>query len=289
MKKFLPIILAASILIILIAVTSPKGTQSIKSLFKSPKEIAENFVAENPSITPTPTPKPLTFTEMNALYGPCVVAPVIMYHHVEDPKEAQKEGHLTLAVSPDFFKEQMNYLKDNGYTTVKMDDVINFFDTGVPISKKSVLLTFDDGYKDFAVNAFPVLRDLGFNATMFLPTGLVDNPGYLSWEDISNIQDSGNILFANHTWSHHNLVAGKEVIEKEISLADTQLTQKGLGNPKVFAYPYGTFNNGVIEILSGMDYKLAFTTRYGWTLCKKQRFDLPRVRLGNAALSSYGF
>src|SRR5258708_16969044 len=127
-----------------------------------------------------------------------------------------------------------------------------------------------------------------FPATVFVQTGFIQNPGYLSWSQITDIAGSGNILMANHTWSHHNMGTSRAIIEKEITTADTQLGDHGLNIPKTFAYPYGTTSPYSAQFLQSMGYKLAFTTVHGSTLCKQQRLILPRIRIGNAPLSSYG-
>ena len=242
----------------------------------------------SPSPSPSPSPKPLTFAEMNALYGPCVYVPTLTYHHIEDLETAKAENHSSLAVAPDIFRQQMDYLRQQGYSTAKMQDLLNFFDQGIPMPAKPVLLTFDDGYQDFADNAFPILQEFGFSATVFLPTGLVENPGYLSWSTAQSISQSGLVLFANHTLSHHSAYTDETTFTKEVTLADQQLTEHGISNVKVFAYPYGSGNNQAGNILVQNGYTLAFTTNYGGTLCKQQRLFLPRIRIGNAPLNQYG-
>lgn len=240
-----------------------------------------------PTPTPTPTPHPLTFAEMNALYGPCVSFPTLMYHHIQMKEAAIADKQTALTVYTDIFKNQMQYLKDRNYNTLTMNDLINFFDNGTAIPKHSVLLTFDDGYEDFNTDAFPIISSLGLRATVFVPTGLMENPDYLTWGQISGM--NGSILFANHTWSHKNVGVSTSTMQYEISTADTQLANYGLNSPKVFAYPYG-FDSGQAEkYLTSLGYKLAFSTRPGSVLCKKQRFDLPRIRIGNTSLSAYGF
>lgn len=251
--------------------------------FQSTTELAQKYPP------PTPTSRFLTFAEMNSLYGPCAVVPTLMYHHIENLDQAKKEGLLGLAVSPENFQKQMEYLKLKGYQTIKMADLINFFDSGSPLPKKSILITFDDGYEDFATNVYPLLNSLNFNATLFLPTGLADNPGYLTWDQIKNISSNQNIYVANHTWSHKSTKAQKDVVEKEILAADRQLTEKNLNALKIFAYPYGEVSDIAKKTLESSGYKLAFTTRTGSILCKKLRFELPRVRPENSPLSSYGF
>lgn len=240
-----------------------------------------------PTFSPTPTPTPMSFSEMNRLFGPCVKLPVLMYHRVQTKESAVANKQTSISVYTDIFESQMQYLKDKGYNVVSMNDLVNFFDNGVGILPKSVMITFDDGYADFATDANPVLQKFGFSATVFVSTGLVNNPGYLSWEQINSI--GGRILFANHTWSHKNVGTDTKTMEYEILTADTQLSEHNVNSTKVFAYPYG-FDTGASEkYLNSLNYKAAFTTVSGNTLCKKQRFALPRIRIGNTSLSSYGF
>lgn len=265
-------------------------------LIKTPTQLAKEYTAvdstpaptASPLPTPTPTPKPLTFAEMNTLHGPCAVVPTLMYHHTEDLGIAKTEGHAQLTVDTKNFRADMQYLKDKGYSVLPMTSLIAFFDNGTPLPKKPVILTFDDGYQDFATDAAPILREFNFPGTMFVPTGLLQNPGYMSWSTVIDLASSGQILMSNHTWSHHNMGTSKAVIEKEITTADKQLGERNLNTPKVFAYPYGTTSAYAARFLQQMGYKLAFTTIHGSTLCKQQRLVLPRIRIGNASLSSYG-
>jgi peptidoglycan/xylan/chitin deacetylase (PgdA/CDA1 family) len=91
--------------------------------------------------------------------------PVLMYHHV-----SPNPGLVTL--SPENFRAQMAWLAQNGYRSVGCDDLAGFL-AGAALPPRSVLITFDDGYLDNYVHAFPVLRDLGLKATIFLITGRI--------------------------------------------------------------------------------------------------------------------
>jgi peptidoglycan/xylan/chitin deacetylase (PgdA/CDA1 family) len=237
--------------------------------------------------TPTPMPRPLTFTELNSLYGPCTVIPTLMYHHIQTLDTAKKEGHVSLTVDTGLFQKQMQYLKDHGYTPIRPDALIAFFDSGTALPGKPVLLTFDDGYDDFGSDAAPILRSFGFPAIAFIPTGLIQNPGYMSWQTVQDIASQGLVSFANHTWSHHSVSTSLAEDEREIGTADTQLSEHGLNAAKVFAYPYGNPSTNGETVLSRLGYKLGFTTIPGFTQCRGRRFILPRTRIGNADLSAY--
>lgn len=241
------------------------------------------------SVSATPTkPKPLTFQEMNKLYGPCTNLPVLMYHHVEPAANANKYNRSGLNVPPDVFRKQMEYLKSKGYSTVTPIDLINFFDNGAGMPGKPVLLTFDDGYVDNGDEAFPILREMGMKATIYIPTGLMENFNYLTWAKIDEMKSSGIINFGNHTWSHKNTAMSHEVVTKEITTADTQLKDHGINGVKTFAYPYGVDTTFAEKLLGDLEYKLAFTTVNGRIMCKKQRLSLPRIRVGNASLVVFG-
>jgi peptidoglycan/xylan/chitin deacetylase (PgdA/CDA1 family) len=71
-----------------------------------------------------------------------------MYHHIQDEKTAQKNKQTNLSVSPDFFRKQLQYLKDKNYSVMGMSDLKNFFDNKISLPLKAVLITLDDGYKD---------------------------------------------------------------------------------------------------------------------------------------------
>jgi len=254
--------------------------------FKKPVAVIEPTILS--TVTPTPTTKPITLADLNNKYGPCVKVPVLMFHHIESEAEAKLNHQTGLAVSPEFFAKDMEYLKIHGYTTIFPKDLINFFDKEESLPKKSVMITLDDAYKDNYTNAYPILKQYGFKATIFTPTGLVQNPDYLSWQQIKEMNDSGLIYFANHTWSHHSSAGSLELQDKEISLADKQLAERGQNSDKVFAYPYGNTSTDAEKILTKYDYKLAFTTVHGNILCKGKRFTLPRIRMNNAELNYFG-
>ena len=85
-----------------------------------------------------------------------------MYHSIG-------EKNLNPMIIPtDKFSEQMKFLKENNYTTFTLDEVYNFFAGTIQVPKKSVVITFDDGYVDNYINAYPILKKYKFNATIFL-------------------------------------------------------------------------------------------------------------------------
>lgn len=295
-KKYFIIIILAIIFAITFDLALKKLTQKntiqhIAPLISSKKSESVVPTIGSPiptQILPTPTLKPVTLEELNVKYGPCAKVNVLMYHHIQPEDVAKKSNQQGLTVTPDIFKKQMEYLKTKGYSTIFPRDLVKFFDSGISLPKKPVMITLDDAYEDNYQNAFPILQEYGFKATIFTPTGLVTVAGYLNWDEIKTMASSGLIYFGNHTWSHQNSNTTLKKLDMEIGTADKQLSDIGLNSDKVFAYPYGKPSTGAEETLAKYEYKLAFTTVHGSIACKQKRFDIPRIRVGNANLSSYG-
>ena len=268
----------------LLTLFSLQNTQNINSLNPSPLPTPAPSETATPSATPVPTLSP---AEREAKYGPCAYVPTLMYHHVQTEDLAKAGLYANLNVTPDFFKLQMTYLHDHGFTPITLAQLIDFFDNSTPLPSKSVLLTFDDAYADFVQNAAPILTQFAYPSTLFVPTGLLENPGYAHWSDLVGL-DQKLFLFGNHTWSHHSSAGDLKTETYEITTAHTQLQDHHFNNPLVFAYPYGPSSQNDETVLTSLGYKLAFTTIHGFYECKGQRFDLPRIRIGNGNLNNYG-
>ncbi|MBP9817184.1 polysaccharide deacetylase family protein [Candidatus Shapirobacteria bacterium] len=282
MKKLAGIILLLTVFFV--------GLLNSKHIYRAKLVVADAPVVPTltPTLIPTPSIKVLSFEEMNKYYGPCVVAPTLMYHHIQPEVEAKTKGQGGLSISPDWLRKHLEYLRMNGYTIIDAHDLNGFFDNGLKLPNKPVIITWDDAYEDNYSFALPIIREQVAKVTLFTPTGLVTNPDYLNWEQIREMAGSGLVYFGNHTWSHQSMKTTAEKIREEIGTADKQLVEHGLNSHKVFAYPYGSYSKLAEEELKRLGYGLAFGTKSGKILCKGMRLDLPRVRVGNAPLSRYG-
>jgi hypothetical protein len=102
---------------------------------------------------------------------------ILTYHSIE-PKPAKKEAPMTLhyRIDPKVFEQQMKYLKDNGYSTITFNTLVHYVKDGTPIPEKSVVLTFDDGWKNQYTYGVPVLKKYGFTGTFFIITKMRTAP-----------------------------------------------------------------------------------------------------------------
>jgi peptidoglycan/xylan/chitin deacetylase (PgdA/CDA1 family) len=173
-----------------------------------------------------------------------------MYHKVND----LAGNRLSVPVS--LFDEQMDQLRQLGYTVVDLDAVLDFYVAGKPLPPRAVLITFDDGYHDNLDNAARVLSTYGYPAVLFAPIGYLDdrrplpheaglasqgmfNPT-LDWEELAEVERRG-IRIESHGISHRPL-AEMEVDEaaREILLSKLRLEER-LGRPvRAFSYVKGS-------------------------------------------------
>ena len=194
---------------------------------------------------------------------------VLMYHSINGSDSIPDY----LKVSEKNFEKQMKFLKEN-YNVISYKDFDQRFRTG-EIEPNTVLITFDDGYKDNCTYAYPILKRFNLPAIMFL-TSNRDGP-YLSDNDIEFMSDL--ISFGYHTKSHKRL--------SELTL--NELEEELKSNYEVFAYPYGdkkSYNKEVIEEVK-KDYLFAFTTTEGLVSDDSDPYKLERLSITDMNLPEF--
>lgn len=191
------------------------------------------------------------------------IVPVLVYHSIAP----EARGRLVLAAS--MFEAQMRYLKSHGYRIVRLEDLVQYTALGRQLPLKSVVLTFDDGYKSFLQHAYPLLKQLRFTATLFVYTDYVgSSPNALDWDDLKRLADEG-FGIAAHSKTHSDLrrrqgeAAADYARRMRTELAEPlALFQRRLGRtPNVLAYPYGAHDPEVAKRLSEYGYIAAFSVR----------------------------
>lgn len=235
------------------------------------------------SNAPTSTPTPV------ALSGFCLNVPVLLYHHVQPQSQASELGQTSLSVDNVIFEEQMAYLVSNGYTPIYAVRLADALRLQTPLPGKSIVITFDDGYKDAYVYVYPILQKYNLVGNFMIATGLVGSSSYLSWGEIEEMSRSGLAYFVDHTWSHYAIGYGqRDKIKFEIETAKQQLEQHTGQVVSIFAYPFGSFNSTSIEVLRESGFLGAFSTIPGFWQCDSFIMTLHRNHIGNAPLSAYG-
>ena len=191
------------------------------------------------------------------------IVPILCYHNLGP----ESKGRLLLAASK--FEEQMRYLKANGYRVISLAEFIEFTRLNRQLPKKSVVLTFDDGYRSFKQYAYPILKELGFTATLFVYTDFVGGgKNAFTWQDLKELAAEGFDVEA-HSKSHGDLrrAAGETEAQHfrrlQVELGQPQeLFRRNLGAPRrVIAFPYGSWDEAVLSKLVENGYAAGFSVR----------------------------
>ncbi len=201
------------------------------------------------------------------------MVPVIQYHMIDLPsRESRVRGGFT---PPGRFARQMHYLKKQGFVFYTAGELIDHYRGHGEFPANGLTVTFDDGCRDNYTNAFPVLRELGIKATIFLVPSVIgevsakslargETPrAHLSREEILEMAQHG-IEFGSHTTNHRLLHELKpEEVKFEVGDAKKQIEELLQKECKTLAYPAGFFNAGVEKIVAEAGYTCAFSTVYG--------------------------
>jgi peptidoglycan/xylan/chitin deacetylase (PgdA/CDA1 family) len=233
-----------------------------------------------PTVTPTSTRPPLLPTP-NAHYSYTLRVPVLMYHYISEPPEDADIYRVDLSVHPAMFRAQMEYLIANGYTTIDFYDLSLAITGKQPLPPNPVIITIDDGYRDVYENAFPILRELGLTATLFIITEFVDRgyDAYLTWDMIHEMAAAG-IRMEPHTKTHVDLRERSRDLLIYQLLGSQQTLAAHIGyTPRYLAYPGGRYDEDVIQVLQELHYWGAVTTMGGRWHGYENRFEWRRMRV----------
>ena len=191
--------------------------------------------------------------------------PIFIYHSVRPYSTAIDPDELkAYEITPALFDKELQYLEDNGYTTLSMDQVEAYINAGaLPDGLKPVVLTFDDGWHNQYKYAFPLLVKHHMTGTFYVYTNPIGKAHFLSWDEIRDMSLSG-MEIASHSVSHplfrkltpaqitYEVTRSKKIIEAQI------------GKPvKHFATPYGSWNLNYAKIVADAGYETYRTTYKG--------------------------
>lgn len=186
--------------------------------------------------------------------------PVICYHSVS--KDESKKGPII--IPKDKLREQLKTIKDNGYTTLTMAELNDYLLKNQPIPEKSVIITFDDGYRDNYTNAFPILKEFNMKATIFVISSYLNRDLYLTSDEINEMSEYGFDI-ESHTVSHKKLstLSYKEQLKE---LKNSKETIENLTHKQVIsiAYPEGKYNNDTKKAVADAGYSMGFTIERGY-------------------------
>lgn len=207
--------------------------------------------------------------------------PILLYHYVEYVKDEGDTIRKSLDILPYVFDAEIKTLKDAGYVFITTKDLADALDDEVVLPPKAVILTFDDGYRDFYTDVFPILKKNNVKAVVYVVPNFLDRPNNLDTWMLKEIVKSGLVEIGAHTMDHSYLAGlSRPRIEYEV-IQSKKYLEKLLGiKINTFAYPYGAFNNTAIDVVKKAGFRSAVTTIPGIYTLDVNRFFLYRIRPG---------
>lgn len=202
------------------------------------------------------SPKPITASMYEASENGTKVL-VLNYHKIDNM-------NISLSVLPEDFDEQMKYLYEHGYHTITPDELYDSLEGTGTLPDNPVLITFDDGYRDNYDNAYPILQKYDFKATVFVVTSFLGKyPNYMTWDQAREM-DANGISIESHTVDHKSMTDLTDDQLRTELVNSKKKAEQELGHPVDYmAYPTGTYNLHIAQLVKEAGYKAAFTIKYG--------------------------
>ncbi len=207
---------------------------------------------------------------------------LLFYHRVADDRDE-------LAVKPRRFREQMNLLASEGYRVVDLVEAVDLLLSGT-MPGPTIGLSFDDGFRDVAEEALPVLERHGFRATVFVPPGVIDGrvsfnwyheqPPLLDWDQIVELDLTGTLRFEAHSVTHPNLLTLSEESARDEIVGSKIALESHLGRPvEAFCYPAGLFGARERRLVQKAGFRMAASCEPGPNHPNVDLFGLRRQQI----------
>ena len=219
-----------------------------------------------------------------------IPVPILLYHHI-----AESGGDFNeYIITPAAFREHMSVFKAVGYECITFNDYYDYLNGIRELPPKPVIITFDDGYYSNYQYAYPILKEFGMKATIFIVTDTVGDSErvtypHFTWKQAQEMEESGVIDIQSHSHSHFPLSGmDAEIVIRELTLSKYLIETNLNKECRYFAYPNGEFDEDCQRIAENAGYKLQCTVIPGYNTKimppQAQRRFMVRSDLTNADL-----
>jgi peptidoglycan/xylan/chitin deacetylase (PgdA/CDA1 family) len=217
-----------------------------------------------------------------------IKVPILTYHYIRVNPDARDRMGFALSVTPTDFAAQMDWLARSGYHTITTEDLHAYLSGARGLPSKPVILTFDDGYADFYTTALPILRTHDFRADLYVVSGFVGRPGYVTAAQVRESDRSG-IEIGSHTVTHADLARTSAGGVRTELVDSRRYLEALLGHPVYsFCYPSGKFTGAVAYQVAAAGYHDGTTTMAGYWHSLADRYVWTRLRIsGGESLAQF--
>ncbi len=187
-----------------------------------------------------------------------VKVPIFVYHSVRPLDPSSTEEEVSYDTTPELLRQELQYLKDNGFTTITFDNIADALEKGVPLPTKPIILSFDDGWHNQYQYAFPILKEFNAPGTFFVFTVALGKPHFLSWDEIKEMDKAG-MQIGCHSFSHPYLwqITDPNQLKEEI-LGSKKTIEEQLGHSvTAFAFPFGRSSEESLAVVKEAGFRTA--------------------------------
>lgn len=201
--------------------------------------------------------------------------PILVYHVVRPSSPSDSAAVHAIAVTPETFDAEMNYLRSAGYHVIRFSDLEAYFASGTWLPSKPIILSFDDGWGSQFIYAFPILEKYHYPATFFIFTNSIDHHGFLTLDNLRALEAAG-MTIGGHSRSHPYLtgITSPSTLWDEIAGSKQLLEQKLGVSVNEFAYPFGQYNSTIVSLVKEAGYKSARGDAYSGKQSADRLFTL---------------
>ena len=193
----------------------------------------------------------------------------LMYHRFNENKYPSTNIRNEIFIA---HLNEINNLKIEFITFEKFENVIK-----TNMDKNYILLTIDDAFESFYVNAWPILKSKKIPFILFVSTREIGKHGYMTWKQIKEIVASDLATIGNHSHTHEYLIDWKDNEIKSDLETSIKIFKNELGfSPKIFSYPFGEYSSNLKKIVSDLNFEYAFGQHSGVIDPTKDFLELPR-------------
>jgi len=199
-------------------------------------------------------------------------AVILIYHRFGDSRYPSTNIRL------DQFRAHLEALRDGPYTVMPLKDIVKALRDDAPLPEKAVAITIDDAYDTVASEGWPMIREFGFPATLFVATEAVDRgyDGILSWDEIRGLRDDG-LDIGHHSAGHgHYVDMGVEAARADIEKASARFMEELGSVPPIFAYPYGEYSSELEDMVESLGFTAALAQYSSVAAGQEGLYSLPR-------------
>lgn len=222
------------------------------------------------------------YTKVRAKEQEGIKVPIIMYHSILKSKNG------TFIISPESLENDFKYIKEQGYTTITIADLVDYVYNDGELPEKPIIITFDDGYYNNYTYVFPLLEKYDMKAIISIIGVYTDtfskaneanaNYGHFRWSDICELIEDGKVEFQNHTYNLHTQSKGRngtmkkynesieeytKVLTKDLMKLQNLFKENCAYTPLAFTYPFGAVSKESTNILKKAGFKASFISYEG--------------------------